>query len=271
MKKSGFFAVLLSLSLASVNAWSMDHRSQFGVGGALGANIPAPWGSTDFKNATSTKVPAASAWARYIFGTPEVSLELSYNYIALGTMNFSGNAGILSFVSRQNPWGSFHPFYGFGVGYVATTNKFPTTAATASAAPADNGTWSDPIFKITAGIEFEMNDRMDVGLRIDHYTIFRDTNDQRAIHDLAPAVSINYYFGTPAPLPAAEGTKPAPAPTPAATAPAPAPAKTVEAPAPAPEKSASKNAVAKTAKKKPAKKKKKKAKVKPDTSDTTNN
>ena len=119
-------------------------------------------------------------------------------------MDFSAHTAILSFISRQNPWGNFHPLYGFGVGYANTTNKFAGGKA---------GEWEDPIMKLTAGIEFEMNNRLDLGLRVDHYSIFRDTNSQRSMHILSPSLSINYYFGTPAPLPtAAPPAPPAPAP-----------------------------------------------------------
>lgn len=215
MGKISFFVVLAAISACGwvTNAFAMDHRSQYGVGGALGGNFVAPWSHEDLRNKVSAQFPAASVWGRYIVGTPEIGLELSYNYIALGTMDFSAHTGVLSFISRQNPWGNFHPFYGLGVGYARTSNKFAT---------GDLGVWDDPIFKLTAGIEFERNERFDIGLRIDHYTIFRDLNTQHTMNIITPMVTLNYYFGHPAPMPTA-ATPPPPtpeAPKPSVTAPA---------------------------------------------------
>ncbi len=217
----------ITLFCFSLNAHAMDHRSQYGVGGALGANFAAPWASQDFRNQVGPFFPAFSAWARYIPGTPEIGLELSYNYIGLSQMDFSAHTAILSFISRQDPWGSFHPLFGLGFGYAHTINKFASGNA---------GIWDDPVVKITIGIEFEMRENIDIGLRVDHYSIFRDTNTQRDMQMLAPMFSFNYYFGTAAPMPAAN-TTPAPTPvvapaTPAAPEVQPTPAPETEAPPP---------------------------------------
>lgn len=248
------FGILVVAVLMATSAQAMDHRSQYGVGGGLGANFAAPWGDPVFRAAVGPKVPAGSAWARWIAGTPEVGVEVSYNYIALSKMNFSANTAIVSFVSRQNPWGSFHPLYGVGFGYARTSNKFAT---------GDAGVWDDPIVKLTAGIEFELDEHTDVGLRIDHYSIFRDLNTQYAMHMLAPLLTINHYFGTPAPMPVEKPEAAAPAAAPALTpAPAVAPPTPAVKEAPAATQRAQKpskksSQAAKKTKKKPAKKKKK--------------
>jgi hypothetical protein len=247
MTKMSIFAVLAAVAVVfSPKANAMDHRSQYGVGGALGMNLVSPFGAKPFRDQVSSQFPAASVWGRYIPGTPEIGLELSYNYIALGTMNFSANTVILQFISRQNPWGNFHPFYGAGFGYARTSNKFAT---------GDAGKFDDPITKLTAGIEFEMSDRLDLGLRIDHYSIFRDLNTQYTIHILAPMATVNYYFGTPALPPPPPKPEAAPVAAPSAPTITPTPA--------APEVKETAPAVthkATTPKKKTKKKKKKRAK-----------
>lgn len=251
MNKMRFIAVLM-LVVASTSAQAMDHRSQFGVGAGLGANFAAPWASQDFRSVVGPKLPAGGAWIRYIPGTPEVGLELGYNYIGLSKMDFHAHLAVLEFISRQNPWGSFHPFYGVGFGWAHTANKYAT---------GDAGQFDDVVAKLTAGIEFEMNDRTDVGLRIDHYSLFRDNNNQRNMHMLAPQVTLNYYFGTPAPLPPPEKPTPAastPPPTTPAVTPPSQPAKAPETSAAKPGKK-SQAAKAKKKKKKPARKKKKAA------------
>ncbi|MGZ3651228.1 MAG: hypothetical protein ACXWSC_08630 [Bdellovibrionota bacterium] len=251
MKKLVVFAVLMVGF--HTNAHAMDHRSQVGVGGALGGTFAAPWASDTFRNAVSASVPAASAWIRYIPGTPEVGTELSYNYFGLGTMSLHTHTLIVSFISRQTPWGNFHPFYAFGFGYAKSYNKFAT---------GDAGTWDDPVFKLTAGIEFEMNDRTDIGFQLNHYSIFKDSANQQNIHVLTPVLTVNYYFGTPAPLPPANAPAPTPTPlTPAATV-EPTKSYVPAEPAPAPTSKSAKSHAAKKATKK--KKKKKKSTVPPE-------
>jgi len=192
-----------ALLLASVQAEAMDHRSQWGVGAALGGALAAPWSQREFENVVGSG-PAGSAWARYVPGTPEVGVEISYNYFQLSKMEMKTHAIVMSFFSRQNPWGNFHPFYAFGVGYQSTKNFFTT------------GDWETPIFKLTAGIEFEMNDRLDIGFYFNHYTIFKNKLAEVNAHVLTPVATVTYYFGTPAPLPPA--VSPTPAPVPAAPA-----------------------------------------------------
>jgi len=182
--------ILMALLLGSTQAEAMDHRSQFGFGSSLGGTIPAPWASPAFKSAVGTHLPAAGIWARYIPGTPEVGLELGYNYFDLAQQNIHTHAVILSFISRQNPWGSFHPFYGFGMGYSTSDNWYAT------------GVWEAPIFKFIAGVDFELNNRTDIGFQIDHYSIFKNQPTEPNLHVITPVVTFNYYFGTPAPLPA---------------------------------------------------------------------
>lgn len=217
------FLVIVSILFSSVQAFAMDHRSQYGVGGSLGGTFAAPWASDRFRDSVGPKFPAGGIWVRYIPGTPEIGLELSYDYFSLAKAGIRSHALIFSFISRQNPWGSFHPFYAFGMGYSKSFNWFTT------------GNWDAPIFKITAGIDFEMNDRTDIGFHIDHFSIFKNKATEQNLHALSPKIVVNYYFGTPAPLPPADPVPaPVPVPTPAPAAPAVAPS--TEAPAPAPAK-----------------------------------
>jgi hypothetical protein len=188
----------LLLILFTPRAQAMDHRSQFGFGGALGGAFAAPWANETFRNAVSPAVPAMSAWFRYVPGTPEVGWEISYNYFGLGTMNLKVNTAVVSFFSRQNPWGSFHPFYAVGFGYAHSTNRFAT---------GDAGTWDDPVFKLTAGIDFELNPRTDLGFQLNHYSIFKDTASQQNIHALTPVLTLTYYLGKPEKFPVVSAPK----------------------------------------------------------------
>lgn len=235
--------VSLVLLLASVPAQAMDHRGQLGVGASLGGALANPWSQKEFEDRVGAG-PAGSLWARYVPGTPEVGVELSYNYFQLSKMEMKTNAFIVSFFSRQNPWGSFHPFYAFGVGWQKTKNFFAT------------GDWETPIYKLTAGIEFEINERSDVGVYLNNYTIFKNAPTEANAHVLAPSVTYTYYFGTPAPLPPV--ASPTPSPTPAVVpAPAAAPSVNKAAPTPFDGLKAETPAKPKAAKKKPAPKKKK--------------
>ncbi|HEY8278117.1 MAG TPA: hypothetical protein VIH99_00750 [Bdellovibrionota bacterium] len=247
MKKFLSFLVLLIVSLP---AQAMDHRSQFGVGGALGGTIPAPWASNAFRNSVSAGAPAVSAYARYIPGTPEVGLELSYNHFSLGKQNIRSNTAVFSFISRQNPWGNFHPFYGFGVGYSRSDNWFTSL------------TWEAPVYKLIVGIEFEINDHMDFGFHLDHYSIFKNKATEQNLHVITPMVNLTWYLGKPAPLPPAPAPAPAPTVAPAPPAAAPAVAEP-EAPVISPEKAFEKlkpSTKGATKPKAPAKPKKKKKK-----------
>lgn len=183
----------------------MDHRGQWGIGAALGGALAAPWAQRPFSNSVGAG-PSGSAWARYVPGTPEIGVEISYNYFQLSKMQMKTHAAIMSFFSRQNPWGSFHPFYAFGVGYQSTTGFYTT------------GDWETPIIKFTAGIEFELSERTDFGIYLNHYTIFKNKTAEADAHVLAPALSLTYYFGEPEPLPPAASPAVTPAPAPSATA-----------------------------------------------------
>jgi hypothetical protein len=209
-----FFVLLL----ASLPAQAMDHRGQIGVGASLGLGFAAPWAQNEFEKRVGAG-PAGAFWARYVPGTPEVGFEVSYNYFQLSKMDLKTHSVIGTFFSRQNPWGNFHPFYGFGVGWQTSKNFYTT------------GNWETPIFRLVAGIEFEMNERTDIGFYLNHYTIFKNKamtaataaagTDEANAHVLAPSLTFTYYFGTPDPLPVAPSPIPTPAPTPVA-APAPA-------------------------------------------------
>lgn len=243
------FLVSVICVLSAVQAQAMDHRQQIGVGGTLGGGFAAPWAQKEFETRVGAG-PAGSVFARYVPGTPEVGVELSYNYFQLSKMELKTNAFIMSFFSRQNPWGSFHPYYALGVGYQFSKNFYRT------------GDWESPIFKLQAGVEFELNERTDIGFVFNHYTIFQNKkatgtiDDEVPAHVLAPSVTLTYYFGTPAPMPVTPS--PAPVPTPAAApapAPAPAPAVVEEPSKPSPTRP-TKATKSTPAKKKPAPKKK---------------
>lgn len=233
------------LLLASTPGNAMDHREQWGVGGSLGGAFAAPWAQHEFEYRVGAG-PTGSAWVRYVPGTPEIGFELSYNYFQLSKMDLKTHAAVVSFFSRQNPWGSFHPFYSFGVGYQSSQNFYRT------------GDWETPIFKIQAGIEFEMNERLDLGFYFNHYTIFQNKkptgtiDDEVPAHVLAPSVSITYYFGSPAPMP----TAPAPTPVASPVPPPPAPAAPALQAPPARSKTTQPSRKAAPAKKKPVPKKK---------------
>ncbi len=234
--------VLISCLLSSVSSFAMDHREQFGVGGGMGGTFPAPWASPRFLDKSGPKFPAGGLWVRYIPGTPEIGLEISYHYFALSKQNIQSYSTIFSFISRQNPWGSFHPFYAFGVGYGRAYNWYTT------------GNWDAPVIKITAGIEFEMSDRLDVGLHIDHFSIFKNLPTEPNLHVLSPKLVLNYYFGSPAPMPQEKPVpSPVAAPAPAAAAPAPTTSTAPEATVQGKQKPKSKPQPSKKPRKKPAK------------------
>lgn len=236
MKKILFVVVSL---FATVQAQAMDHRSQWGVGGSAGFAMPAPWAHSLFRENTGAYAPAVDAHIRYVPGTPEVGFEFAYNYFGLSRQDIRTHAFMVNFVSRQNPWGSFHPLYGVGVGFSHSTNWFLhgfTTVPKADLKQNDS-VQDKPMFKLIAGIEFEMSEQTDIGLRVEHNTIFKAKADERDFHALVPMLTFTHYFGSPAPMPApaapaAPTAAPAPAPAPV-VAPAPAPAPEPVAPAPA--------------------------------------
>jgi hypothetical protein len=224
------FLFLVAFTLPN-QAKAMDHRSQWGVGGALGGAFPAPWAQREFEDRVGAG-PATSAWLRYITGTPEIGVEFSHNYFQLSEMKLQTHAFVMSFISRQNPWGWFHPFYGFGVGYQFSTNWYPSPTKRTD-------DWEHPVFKLTAGIEFELSERLDVGFYFNHFTIFKNEPSEATAHVITPVATINYYFGTPAPIPPAAAPAPVPVPTASPAAPAPTvakPAPAVEEARPAPAK-----------------------------------
>jgi outer membrane protein OmpA-like peptidoglycan-associated protein len=66
-------------------------------------------------------------------------------------------------------------------------------------------------FKLRMGVDIEITPRIDLGLYLDHISIFRDLAREENLHFLTPTIGITLYFGDPNP-PAPPETKTAEAP-----------------------------------------------------------
>jgi hypothetical protein len=234
--------VLLAAIVLAPLAKAEDHRSQWFAGGELGGNFASPLARPSFSDTVSARFPHLGAWLGYNYGSPEVSWELGYHYLTLGSQSIHTNSLILTWISRMLPESVIHPEIGFGVGWSRSDNYYVT------------GVWDTPIFHIRLGVDYELAPNTDLSFHLEHFTVFRNFPNEPNMHVLSPVIALTRYFGTSLQLPKSEPQKPAVAESPA---PAPAPA----APAVSAEKEKASPSSASATDEKPKKKKKKRKKV----------
>lgn len=207
--------VLLCLIAFPFSALAADHRQQFGVGAGLGVSLAAPYATSEFRDAVTTKLPKGGLWARWVPGSPEIGLELAYDYLALGKRDLTTHAVTLSFISRMKPDWIVHPFVSLGFGWSKSSNYFRS------------GDLTSAIAKVRLGADYDLNERTDLSFYLDNFSIFKNQANEPNAHILAPQIALTYYFGESASVVADAPASAAPAtipPTPPAVATTPSPA-----------------------------------------------
>lgn len=174
--------------LLALFAFSPAHAyirtGQFSVGGSAGLAMEAPWARPAFKDAVGAG-PKASLFGRYHHDSALTGFELALDYFSLSTKDIKSKSATINLFWRLLPFMRFHPIFSIGTGIAKTTNYFTATDG------------ERPIFRLRAGLEWELNRHMDVAFHLDHYSVFKETDTDPNMHVLAPSVGIIVYFGEP--------------------------------------------------------------------------
>jgi len=168
---------------------------QVSVGGNLGMAIASPWANKAFKDPMDPGVKGTLI-GRYHHDSALTGLELSIDYFRLGGREFEARSAIASFFWRFLPFEKLHPMLSVGVGYSKTENFFSRPGT------------DQAIFKARAGLEYEIDPRMDLTLHLDHYFVAKDARNDPHANVFAPSIGVLFYIdavakGAPA---AASGT-----------------------------------------------------------------
>ena len=183
-----FFNSVLALTFLALNpaAFARDHNGQFSVGAGAGPVLEAPWARDNFKDAVSPG-PRATLFARSHYESSEAGWELSLDHLDFGSSSLTSTSVIVSYFYRWNVNSKLHPIFSFGIGHAWNRNYF------------SQGDYDTAIFKVRAGVEYELSPDWDVALHLDHFSVFKDLPADPNMHGLAPTISIIRYFGKVAP------------------------------------------------------------------------
>lgn len=158
---------------------------QFSLGGNLGMAMASPWADKAFKNPMDPGVKGTLI-GRYHHESALTGLELSIDYFRLGGREFEARSAIATFFWRFLPFEKFHPMLSVGAGYAKTENFFSRPGT------------DQAIFKARAGLEYEIDPRMDLTLHLDHYFVAKDAANDPHANVFAPSVGVLFYLGSPA-------------------------------------------------------------------------
>lgn len=186
--KSLFF-VLLSIGLLG-QAVAAERDHEVSVGGGIGVLPASPFAQPAFSNTVDFFGTRASLWGRFHMAYPGPGLEISADRLDFAGSKLQADAWIASAFWRFLPAETFHPVFAFGGGIAMTKNFFTS------------GDRDLAVYRLRAGLEYELNPQFELGAYLDHYTIFPNKKSEPAVQALSPTIAINYFFrapGAPAP------------------------------------------------------------------------
>ena len=177
--------VLMTCSFLST-AYAQERDHEVSVGAGIGALPAAPWANKTFSDTVSFFGVRGGVWARYHMPFPEGSLEISEDYLDFAKSSLSANTAIASIFWRFLPASTLHPIFAFGGGIAFVKNYFNSDTRQLS------------VYRIRAGLEYEVKPQLDLAAYLDHFSIFRNKPTQPDVHALSPTVAVIYYFQAPA-------------------------------------------------------------------------
>lgn len=186
MKLFNLATAFLALVAVSPAASARDHNGQFSVGVGVGPVIEAPWAQDAFKDAVSPG-PRGTLFARSHYQNSYAGWELSLDRLDFGSSSLNSTAAIVSYFYRWDVNAKLHPIFSFGIGHAWNRSYF------------SQGDYDSAIFKLRAGVEYELSPDWDLALHLDHFTVFKDLPADPNLHGLTPTISIIRYFGKVAP------------------------------------------------------------------------
>jgi len=174
--------ILVSLLFVATTAEATDRNGQFSVGGNLGFVMEAPWASDGFKDRTKPGLPKTTVLLRYHHDNSYTGGEVSLDYFALGGNDLNSTSALISFFWRFMPNKKLHPILSAGTGYSKNENFF------------SEGDFSKNMFRLRAGVEYEMTPKMDLTFHLDHYFASHNKFSDISLAVLAPSVGVLFYF-----------------------------------------------------------------------------
>lgn len=174
--------VFLLTLLLSLNAVAANHHGQIGIGGVLGPVFEAPWSTEPAKKAMGAGA-RLGAFARFNHDDPNAGFELALDSIELLRSPMGMQVFTLNFFRRYRVFKQFQPIVAVGVGVSNNHDFF------------GRGNQDTPAFRVRVGVETALQERIDIGLYLDHFSIFKSRSADPDLQILAPALTLIYNFG----------------------------------------------------------------------------
>ncbi|MCO5143286.1 MAG: OmpA family protein [Oligoflexia bacterium] len=178
--------VLLLAAVLPLIANANKQEDAIAVGGVLGMAIEAPWAHDTYKNAVGPG-PRLGAFIRFNQVTPRPTFEISPDYLTQSTQKIESKSLIASMLWRLFPDHKLHPVWGFGFGFTALDNFFLSRDKTLA------------IFRLHAGIDYEIKKNLEIGFHLDHFSVMKNFANEPNMHVLAPSIAAIFYFGASSP------------------------------------------------------------------------
>lgn len=175
---------LLPFLLIVCQAEARDRNGQISAGLGVGPAIEAPWAKSAFRDAVGIG-PRASAFARYHHESNYSGFELALDYFRLADQKLSNRSLSILYFWRFLPEAKIHPVIGLGLGFSQVKHFFQT------------GKMDSALYSLRAGVEYELNQEMDLAFHLDHFSIFKNQPTEPNAHVLAPTLKFVRYFGNP--------------------------------------------------------------------------
>ena len=180
--------ILPLLLLLVSNAEAHDRNGQISVGGGAGFVVESPWAEKSFRQSVGFG-PKLSAFARFHQETNYLGLELSADYFQMSERSLASRSLSLGFFWRFLPFEKLHPIVSIGTG-ISKMQSFYST-----------GNSAQPIVRLRAGAEWELNSRTDLFFHLEHISVVKGHPRDPSLHVLAPSVGLIVYFLDPPALP----------------------------------------------------------------------
>ena len=181
--------ILLSLLACAFlgTAQAAERTREFAAGGIAGVATSAPWTRPAFREKANFFNPRLGVFGRYyMMAFPEAGWEFAYDRLHFGNFNLGVDSFTANLFWRVWPEKIFHPIFGIGLGLAQTQNYY------ASGVNRDLA-----IYRVRAGVEFELTPQLELAFQVDHFTLTKNKQTDTVIHALTPSVSAIYYLSAP--------------------------------------------------------------------------
>lgn len=176
-------ALALFLGMLFVlRAEAKDHTGQITLGATMGALFETPWDTQPAKKAIGLGA-RYGVLARIHNDRPHAGFELAIDGFELLRSDMGGQVFTFNIFRRFCTNQKIQPIFSIGTGVSHNHNFF------------SSGTQDTPAFKFRGGVDIDLKPNIELGLYLEHFTVFKSRSSEPTIHFFSPVIALLYSFG----------------------------------------------------------------------------